>query len=339
MASLIKKISEINAVSGNESELRRYLTEHLKADSITVDSIGNVVAMKKGTDRQGRIMVVTHMDEAGFIVSGITEKGYLRFKPVGNIDMNTVISKKVVIGKDQVKGVIGMKAIHLQTREERQNTVPASKLFIDIGSKSKKEALQQVQLVYFITFDTKCARANGIIKGKALSRCGIIPVLGEMEKISGSELYFVFTAQKETGMRGASILARQIEPDAVITVDTAATDDTFGTKPENRTIRLGGGVIIPAMDRYSIYDRELLEKTEKLAKELKLPYQKAIIKQEFADTGAIQYGANGARCVNLSIPCRYAKTPVEMVSEKDLLTTELLLGGLIENIDEWTEGK
>ena len=336
MASLIKKISEINAVSGCEEEMRSFILGKLKADKITVDTMGNIIAMKKGTDRSGRIMVATHMDECGFIVSDITDSGYLKFKPVGNIDINTAISKKVIVGKDNVKGIIGMKAIHLQTRDERENTVPAKKLFIDIGAKSKKSALKRVRPGDYVTFDTKCAENEDVIKGKALSRCAIAPVLGRMQKVAGNELYFVFTAQKEVGMRGADIIARRINPNAVITVGTAAADDMFGM--EDSTITIGGGVVIPYMDKYAVYDRELLDMTEELAKRLKIPYQRAVIKNEFSDSGALGCGAGGARCVNISIPCRYAKTPVEMVSKKDIIAAELLLGMLIENIDEWVEG-
>lgn len=336
MASLIKKISKINAVSGCEDEMRSFILRNIKADKITVDTIGNIIAMKKGTDRKGKVMVATHMDECGFIVSGITDSGYIKFKPVGNIDINTVISKKVIIGKDSVKGVIGMKAIHLQTRDERDNTVPAKKLFIDIGAKSKKSALKRVKLGDYITFATGYSENDNIIKGKALSRCALATVLKKMDNVAGNELYFVFTAQKEVGMRGADIVSRQIEPDAVITVDTVAADDMFGV--EDSTITLGGGVVIPYMDKYAIYDRILLENTEMLAKKLHIPYHRAVIKNEFSDSGVFIRGADGAKCVNISIPCRYAKTPVEMVCKKDIIAAELLLGALIENIDEWVEG-
>lgn len=336
MASLTEKISMASAVSGCEEEMRRLILDKLKTDGIIVDTMGTVIASKKGTDRKGKIMVATHMDECGFIVSGITDDGYLKFKPVGNIDINTVISKRVIVGKDRIKGIIGMKAIHLQTRDERENTTPASKLFIDIGAKSKKSAQKRVSPGDFVTFDTEYTQNGDIIKGKALSRCGIVPVLGCLDKVSGRELYFVFTAQKETGMRGAEAAARRIRPDAVITVGTAAADDMFGV--EESTIKLGGGVVITQADRYAVYDRRLVNMAEALAKRTGIPYQTAVIKNEFSDAGAFAYGADGARCINISIPCRYAKTPVEMVSQRDIIAAELMLGMLIENIDEWTEG-
>ena len=126
MATFIKQISEINAVSGNEGNIREFILDHIHADNIEVDNMGNIIALKKGKNSSKKIMVATHMDESGFIVSNVTDSGYIKFKPVGNIDINTVISKKVNIGN--TKGVIGMKAIHLQTKEERENPVPAKNL-------------------------------------------------------------------------------------------------------------------------------------------------------------------------------------------------------------------
>ncbi len=66
-------------------------------------------------------MLSAHMDEVGFIVSGFTEKGYLEFKTVGGIDTRVIISKKVAVGEKKIPGVIGMKAIHLQKRSERES--------------------------------------------------------------------------------------------------------------------------------------------------------------------------------------------------------------------------
>ena len=99
MAELIEELSRLNGVSGNEDAVRKYISEKIssKADEITVDSIGNLIALKKGRKSGKKIMLVSNMDEAGFIVSDITDKGYLKIKSVGNIDTRVIISKKVVI--------------------------------------------------------------------------------------------------------------------------------------------------------------------------------------------------------------------------------------------------
>ena len=85
MAELLKKMSEINAVSGNENDIRNLIIAEIKdnVDDITVDTMGNVIAYKKGSDSGKKIAVTVNMDEPGFIISGVTEKGYLKFKAVG----------------------------------------------------------------------------------------------------------------------------------------------------------------------------------------------------------------------------------------------------------------
>lgn len=317
MATFIKSISEINAVSGNEGNIREFILNHIHADSVEVDNMGNIIALKKGKNHSKKIMAATHMDECGFIVSNVTDSGYIKFKPVGNIDINTVISKKVTIGN--TKGIIGMKAIHLQTKEERENTVPAKNLFIDIGAKSKKDALECVKIGDYISLDTEFKETEGYVFGKALSRAGVDVLIGSMDILADCDIYFVFTVQKEVGMRGAKILSRRYDVDAVITVDTVCADDMFNS--DCKAISLGKGIVIPAMDKYSIYDRELIKKLENTK------HQKAITKNEFSDAGAFP-----TRCVNISIPCRYAKTPVEMISKSDLETAKAALKELISDI-------
>lgn len=334
MASLIKDLSEINAVCGNEDKIREFIVKYIKADSVDIDTMGNLIAYKKGTDSSHAVIIASHMDESGFIVSGITEKGYLKFKNAGNIDPNTLISKKVVIGDNGVKGVIGMKAIHLQTREERKNTVPVQKLYIDIGASSKKNASKRVKIGDFVAFDTECVSVGQCIKGKALSRaCGISAILAVMEKECHYDIYFVFTVQKMIGARGADIISRRINADIVITIDTVSADDIY--KNELKTVKLGEGAVITYSDKFALYNRSLSDMTVETAKKYGIPYQKSIHYNGFSDAGPLQYGALGSKCINISIPCRYANTPVEMISAKDMACTELLLGKIIENIKQF----
>ena len=146
MAETVKILSELDGVSGNEKCVRDYIIEYISryADEISVDTMGGVTALKRGRIGKRRIMVVCHMDEPGLIISGVTDEGYLKFKLVGAIDERVLVSKRVRIGGDKVRGVIGMKAIHLQKKKERETTVAPSELFIDIGAKSKKDAPKKI---------------------------------------------------------------------------------------------------------------------------------------------------------------------------------------------------
>ena len=291
MAELLKKMSEINAVSGNENDIRNLIIAEIKdnVDDITVDTMGNVIAYKKGSDNGKKIAVAVNMDEPGFIISGVTEKGYLKFKAVDNIDPRKIISKKVVIGADKIKGVIGMKAIHLQTKSERENVVAASKLFIDIGAKDKEDAEKYVKLGDYVTFDTEFMQIGSNVKGKALDRSGICTsLINAVEKEYKYDTYMCFLVQSEVGARGAKIVSHRIN------------------------------AVVNFADRTIIADKEITEKMIKAAKKAKIKVQPQVLMPQTSDGGAMQSGADGAICLSSSVPCRYSHSPVSVMSLDDI---------------------
>ena len=156
MAVLLKELTNLSGVSGNEDAVRDFIISQISpyADEIKVDSIGNLIALKRGNSSK-RIMLSAHTDEVGFIISEITEKGFLHFKTVGGIDTRTILAKRIKIGKNGVLGVIGMKAVHLQKKSERDSTPEIRELFIDIGAKDKESAEKLVKIGDYATFETE----------------------------------------------------------------------------------------------------------------------------------------------------------------------------------------
>lgn len=314
----ILALSEINGVSGNETAVRRYLMNKLQAvaDDITVDSMGNIIALKRGKSSEKTLAVTANMDEIGFIISEITDKGYLKFKQVGNFDPRKIISKKVVVG-DGVKGVIGMKAIHLQTRTERENTVEVKKLFIDIGAKDKEDAEKRVKIGDYGTFCTEAKIVGDNIKGKALDRSGPCAALFNALKADYPyDVYACFLTQREVGARGAKIVAHRINADAILTVSTSDTTDMYGEAHSGA--KLGDGVIINYADKTVIADKRLTDFMSDEAKKAGITAQNKVLKPFSSDTGAMQYNALPAKCLSATIPCRYSHSPVSIMSLKDL---------------------
>ena len=124
---LLKELTNLSGVSGNENEVRDFIISAIKpyANEIAVDSIGNVIALKKG-DSCKKIMLTAHMDEVGFIISEITDDGYLKFKTVGGIDTRTILAKRLVIGKNRV--------FHVKN--------------VDISAKITKKGKEPLYLIY-----------------------------------------------------------------------------------------------------------------------------------------------------------------------------------------------
>ncbi len=318
MAELLKRLSEANGVSGNETAVREIIAAEIKndIDDIIIDSMGNLIAYKKGADSSKAIAVTVNTDEAGFIVSGITDKGYIKFKPVGNIDPRKIISKRVNIG-GKIKGVIGMKAIHLQTKSERENVVPVSKLFIDIGAKNKADAEKNVNLGDYVTFDTEFEAIGAAVKGKALERSGECRALIQALKENYPyDVYACFLAQSEVGARGAFIASHRLNVDAVLTVSAADTTDMHGCETESGGTALGDGAVVNYSDKTAIADRNLTDRMIKLARREKIKVRERALKNAVGDLGAMQTG--GAVSLGVVIPCRYSRSPVSIMSRNDI---------------------
>src|SRR5512141_977037 len=132
---LLAEICETPGVSGFEQKVRELVIRELKGltDEVSMDNMGNVIAFKKGKQPK-KIMAAAHMDEIGFIVTNVDDKGYLRFTTLGGFDPKTLTAQRVIVhGKKDLIGVMGSKPIHLMDAEERNKVPKISDYFIDLG--------------------------------------------------------------------------------------------------------------------------------------------------------------------------------------------------------------
>ena len=149
MIELLKQLCRMNGVSGDEEQVREWIRAQARpyADTIRTDALGNLIVFKRGKKPSGsKLLLAAHMDEVGLIVTKITDEGFLKFDFVGGVDRRVAIGKPVVIGPERVSGIIGLKAIHLVSREEEKKTPKTDALYIDIGAKDKESAQKLVSL-------------------------------------------------------------------------------------------------------------------------------------------------------------------------------------------------
>ncbi len=336
MAFTLKRLSELNAVSGNEGEARRYILSEIKnkCDRADVDSIGNIIAYKRGMSDKYKILIGTNIDEAGFIVSEITDTGFLKFKAVGSIDPRTLVSKRVSIG-DDVKGVIGMKAIHLQKKSERETAVEISGLYIDIGAKNKKAASKRVSLGDYITFDTRFGEIGDCIKGKALDRFGTVCLIEAMDEAPAYDTYFVFSTQREIPCsipgRGMKTAAYKIQPDYALVVDTVSTADTY--RSGQPMAKLGEGAVIEYMDKTSIADTRLTAAVSDMAVRSGIKLQNKTSSIMTTIAGAVVNASIGTVTAVVGIPCRYSHTPVSLMNKNDINAVTALCCSFVKESD------
>ncbi|MBQ6907563.1 MAG: M42 family peptidase, partial [Clostridia bacterium] len=183
---MLEKLSNAFGPSGYEFEVKDIITNFMQkyCDEIIIDKIGNIICHKNGYSVNNKsIMLTSHMDEVGFIINYITDDGYLKFKSVGGIDYKILVSKKVIIGKNKICGVIGNMPVHL--KKNNNENINIEDLYIDIGAKNKDDALNYVQIGDYACFDSKFTKfGDDLIKGKALDdRIGCYLLIETLKRI------------------------------------------------------------------------------------------------------------------------------------------------------------
>ena len=209
MIGTLKTLCALSGVSSFEDEVRDYIRKRVEpyADSIRTDALGNMIVFKRGTSSTGnKLMLCAHMDEVGLMVKSVSEDGCLKFGCVGGIDRRVLLGKEVAVGARRVPGVIGLKAIHLTTPEERKRVPKLTEFYIDIGAKNKEEALAMVEPGDVCTFvSDPLELCGGMLKAKAIDdRVGCAVMVKLIEEDLPMDCTFAFTAMEEVGCRGLS---------------------------------------------------------------------------------------------------------------------------------------
>jgi len=318
---VLKELCALSGLSGNEGAVRDYIVNYIgDRAEVTIDRIGNVIARKKGTNGK-KVTLAAHMDEVGLIVVGINEDGLLSFRPVGGIDPRVLVSKPVLVGEDMVPGVIGAKAIHLQSPEERKQALPVKQLYIDIGASDKKEAARLVSPGDYVTFDSEWIEfGTGMVKARALDdRVGVMTMLSVLEEDYPCDVTCAFTVQEELGTRGARCAALTSgEADALIVLEGTTANDAGGIDEEMQVCKVGKGVAVSFMDRASIANVKLYAALNAIAEEEDIPHQVKQFVSGGNDAGTFQtYAGPKATCV-LSVPVRYIHSPSSAAAFSDI---------------------
>ena len=332
----LKTLTEINAPAGHEQPIRRALIEELKAKGHTpyIDRMGNVIVVKEGTGPapRKRVMVAAHMDEVGLIVTGHTEGGFLKVNQAGGIDPRVLISKRVLVGDDNIPGVIGAVAIHLQSAADRARVMGYRDIAVDIGAMDKKEAERKAPIGTYISFDTPYVEyGEGFACGKAFDdRVGCYTILRLLEEELPCDLIAAFVSEEEVGCRGASGAAFTQEPDIGIILEGTTCND-LGNVPEvSQVCKAGQGVAVSFMGGASIANRDLFKKALAVGEKEGIAHQVKGSVSGGNDGGVVQRAREGIPVVVLSVPCRYIHSPSTVVNLSDVESQFALCRALLK---------
>lgn len=322
MIDTLKTLCALSGVSSFEDPVRDYLMEQAKpyADSMRVDTMGNLIIFKKGAKTTGnKLMLCAHMDEVGLIIKHITDDGYLKFAPIGGIDRRVLIGKRVYVGWNRVPGIIGLKAVHMTTPEERGKVPKLEEYYLDIGATSREEAEALINLGDFAVFDNECLEfGNGYLKAKAIDdRVGCAVMLKMLQQELPMDCTFVFSVQEEVGTRGAFGAAFSVTPEIALVLETTTAADLPGIKGQKRVCAPGQGPVISLMDGGTIYDKELFRLMCDTADAAGIPWQVKHLIAGGNDSRVIQRTKAGVRVAGLSAAVRYLHAPSSVGSIKD----------------------
>ena len=322
MIETLKTLCAMNGVSGDEDEVREYLRKQAEpyADAIRIDALGNLIVFKQGQRAAGnKLLLCAHMDEVGLIVTRATEDGFLKFDFVGGVDRRVVLGKPVELGPDRVPGIVGMKAIHMLTAEERKKVPKTDALYLDIGASSREEALSMVPLGTCGAFVGSPERfGEGLFKAKAIDdRVGCAVMLELLREKLPMDVTFAFTAQEEVGTRGAFGAAFSVTPEVALVLETTTAADLPMVEAHRKVCAPGKGPVISYMDGGTIYDRGLFEDLRRLAEEHRIPWQTKEYIAGGNDARTIQRTKSGVRVAALSAAMRYLHAPASVGSLAD----------------------
>lgn len=344
---LLKRVSEVRGISGDEREVAKLVVNELKGttDKIEFDNLGSLVAHLPGQKDQPTVSISCHMDEVGFVVGKIEKSGFIRLHPVGGWWGHVVPAHEFVVktrdGKEYI-GVTGAQPPHGMSADARNRVMEIKDQYLDLGVKDAK----QVEELGIRVGDTvtplqtfRVLNDGETLLGKAWDNRVSVAVGIEVTKRLKKEGHkanfaFVGSVQEEVGLRGARTSTFKVKPDIAFAVDVTMSYD-LPSSPDNPT-KLGAGVALSVMDGSVIAHRGLFDLVEKVAKEKNIKYTYDLLTAGGTDSGEIHKTGDGVINMTISIPCRYFHSHVSLVNANDVEETINLITEVVKAIDNDT---
>ncbi len=339
---LLKELTEAHGVPGQEDLIRKIVYRELKGIcDIRVDWMGNVICHKKATfsstNSPKKLMLAAHMDEIGFVVKYIEDKGFLRVHPVGGWDPRMMSAQRVIVHTNEgpKKGLmmLGTKPKHLLDAAEASRAPKHDDYFVDLGL-TGDAAKAQVPIGSMVTMDRNFQEMGDLFTSKAMDdRCAVFVMIEAMKALKdhGVDVYAVATVQEEIGLRGATAAGSGLHPDIVVALDVTLANDYPGIPAEFSVTHLGEGTAIKIMDSSLICHPKVVSHFKQVAESNGIKYQMELLTGGGTDAGGIQRQNGGIPAFTLSIPTRYIHTVNETVHKDDVQASIDLLARYMED--------
>lgn len=347
--TMLKDLTDARAIAGNEKESREVMKSYIEpyADSIETDGLGSLIAKKVGDANGPKIMVAGHLDEVGFMVTQIDDKGFIKFQTVGGWWSQVMLAQRVQIVTSKgetIIGVIGSKPPHILPAEQRTKAFEIKQMFIDVGATSKEEVLSWgIRPGDMIApyFEFTVMKNDKFLLAKAWDNrigCAIaIEVLkGLKDENHPNIVYGCGVVQEEVGLRGSKTATHQIQPDIGFAVDVGIAGDTPGISPSEAASKMGEGPQIIVYDGSMVGHKGLRDFVVKIADDAGIPYQYEAIPGGGTDAGSIHVTANGVPALSIGIATRYIHSHAGILHRDDFDNAVKLVIEVIKKLDAET---
>ncbi|MEA3320971.1 M42 family metallopeptidase [Sutcliffiella horikoshii] len=343
--TMLKDLTDAKGIPGNEKEPRDVMKKYITpfADEVFTDGLGSLIAKKVGKADGPKVMVAGHLDEVGFMITHIDDRGFLRFQTVGGWWSQVMLAQRVTIvtSKGDVTGVIGSKPPHILPPEARKKPVDIKDMFIDIGASSREEAQEWGvrpgdQVVPYFEFTVM--NNEKMLLAKAWdNRIGCAIAIDVLKQLKGADhpnvVYGVGTVQEEVGLRGAKTSANLIQPDIGFGVDVGIAGDTPGVTEKEALSKMGKGPQIILYDASMVSHKGLRDFVTGVADEMEIPYQFDSVAGGGTDSGAIHLTAQGVPALSITIATRYIHSHAAMLHRDDYENAVKLIAEVIKKLD------
>jgi putative aminopeptidase FrvX len=344
---MMQELTEAPGISGFEEPVRRVMRRYMEPLSeILTDNLGSIVGRKVGQEGGPKILLAGHMDEIGFMVTRITDEGYLKFQTIGGWWDQVMLAQRVEIYTRQgpVIGVIGSKPPHILSSDERKKVYEKKDMFIDVGAFSREEAqsfgIRPGDPVVPVCPFTVMRNPKLLMTKAWDNRFGCALAIEVMRRLKGlphpNVLYAVGNVQEEVGLRGATTTTNLIEPDIGFALDTGIAGDTPGIGPDEAEGKLGKGPVILLYDSSMIPHTGLRDLVIDTAEAQSVPYQFDKVAGGGTDAGRIHIFGAGVPSLVIGVPVRYIHTNAAIMHRDDFDNAVKLLVAVVKRLDTET---
>jgi len=348
---MYEELTCASGIPGYEEPVRRVMRGYLEplCDEIITDNLGSIAGVKVGREGGPRVMIAGHLDEVGWIVTMITEKGFLKIQPAGGWWSQVMLAQrvKIITRKGELVGVIGSKPPHILTPEERNKVVQIKDMFVDVGAATRREAMDfgirpGDPIVPHCDF-TVMPNPRILLNKAWDNRAGCAVAIMTLEELKGHQhenvVYAVGNAQEEVGLRGAVTMSNLIQPDIGIALDVGIAGDVPGVKEHEAQGKMGKGPVVLLYDASMIPNQSLRNLLTDTADELAIPYQFDSIAGGGTDAGRMHVWGRGVPSVVIGFATRYIHSHAGLIDREDMENAAKLVAALIKRLDPVTVQK